>query len=239
MCAPSAQPGPLGPGPLSRGGWPEPPARRQWLPTRFRPRIQTQSCEASKPPIRKGVTLAYSALHEYGHDFVSKEHSLAGQAEAWSVAPQAAGFEKRLEVGAKPAPDVNSVARLYGIYIDPVNQPQSGEQGVPQLLGGGQVVDVDRGQTSALDALHVLRRGRQILPARAAARRVRAAAETEPLAVGPVLEVMPRSSSRPRAVRDLVLRVPRRVEPLHRRQVHRRDIIVWRLRPPGARHLVA
>jgi len=48
---------------------------------------------------------------------VSKEHSLAGQAEAITVAPQAAGFEKRLEVGAKPTPDVNPVASLYGIYV--------------------------------------------------------------------------------------------------------------------------
>ena len=77
--------------------------------------------------MRKGVTVAYLGLHEHGHYFVSKEHSLAGQAEAISVAPQAAGFEKRLEVGAEAAPDVNSVPSLYGICIDPVNQPQSGE----------------------------------------------------------------------------------------------------------------
>ena len=29
-----------------------------------------------------------------------------------------------------------------------------------------------------------------------------------------------------------------RLEPLHRRQIHRRGVIVWRLRPAGARHVV-
>ena len=48
-------------------------------------------------------------LHENRHHFVSKEHSLTGQAEAGFRAPQAAGFEKRLEVTTKPAPD--SVSR--------------------------------------------------------------------------------------------------------------------------------
>ena len=74
---------------------------------------------------------------------MSKEHSLAGQAEARSEAPQAAGFEKRLEVGPVPAPDVNSVARLYGIYIDSVNQPQSGEERIAELFARCEVTDVD------------------------------------------------------------------------------------------------
>src|SRR3954464_7706991 len=156
MCAPSAPPGPPGPGPLSRGGWPEPPARRQWLPTRFRPRIQTQSCEASKPPIRKGVTLAYSALHEYGHDFVSKEHSLAGQAEAWSVAPQAAGFEKRLEVGAEAAPDVNPAGSLYGICMDSVNQSESREQRVAELFVRRQTTNVTGEGTATKSDINVV-----------------------------------------------------------------------------------
>jgi hypothetical protein len=74
---------------------------------------------------------------------VSKEHSLAGQAEAISVAPQAAGFEKRLEVGAEPAPDVNPVASLYGICVDSVNQAQAGEERVSQALIGGETTNVD------------------------------------------------------------------------------------------------
>ena len=43
---------------------------------------------------------ADAPLYENGHDLMSKEHSLAGQAEASSVAPQAANLDKRLEVRA-------------------------------------------------------------------------------------------------------------------------------------------
>src|SRR4030088_1206902 len=110
----SAQPPPV----ARAAGRPPESARRRRSPPTCRQQVHKQSCEASRPPVRKGVTLAYLELHEHRHYFVSKEHSLAGQAEAISVAPQAAGFEKRLEVGAEPAPNVNPVASLYGIYVD-------------------------------------------------------------------------------------------------------------------------
>ena len=82
--------------------------------------------------VRPGAGRADAQLHENRHDLVGEEHSVAGQAEASSVAPQAAGLDERLEIRAEPAPDVNPVARLYGICVDSVNQPQSGEQGVPE-----------------------------------------------------------------------------------------------------------
>jgi len=59
---------------------------------------------------------------------MSKEHSLAGQAEARSEAPQASRLREtargRLRTGARR----NSIRVWYGIYIDSVNQPQSGEE---------------------------------------------------------------------------------------------------------------
>ena len=103
----------------------------------------------------------------------------------------------------------------------------------------------DRRRTSTASRLAARRPARctrsvddDVLPADALPRRVRAAAEPEPLAVGPVFQVVARPAPRPRDVRDLVLLVAGRVEPLHRRQIHRRDVIVGRLRPAGARHLV-
>src|SRR5437868_5911311 len=156
--------------------------------TTANPNTILRSIEASCE--RKGVTLPYSALHEHGHYFVSKEHSLAGQAEARSVALQAAGFEKRLEVGAKPAPDVNPVASLYGICVDPVNQPQSGKECVAKPFIGGQSALVDRHCRTLSDLDDVLRCGGNVLPADAPPRGMGTAAEPEPLAVRPVFEVM-------------------------------------------------
>ena len=74
---------------------------------------------------------------------MSKEHSLAGQAEASSVAPQAADLDKRLEVRAVAAPDVNPVPSLYGISVDSVNQAEGGEQRVAEPLVGRQAAHVD------------------------------------------------------------------------------------------------
>jgi len=68
---------------------------------------------------------------------VSKEHSLAGEPEPGAISQQAPGLEERLEIRAKPAPDVNPVARLYGICIDSVNQAERGEQGIAELRWSG------------------------------------------------------------------------------------------------------
>src|SRR5439155_12546678 len=65
-----------------------------------------------------------------------------------------------------------------------------------------------------------------------------AAAEPEPLAVGPVLHVVARPAARASHVRNLVLLVAASFEPLHRRQIHLRRVLVWRLRPPSARHFL-
>ncbi len=67
---------------------------------------------------------------------------------------------------------------------------------------------------------------------------MRAAAEAQPFTVGPVLQVVPRPTPGPGHVRDLVLLVPRRFEPFHRRQIHRRRVIVGRLRPLRPGHFV-
>src|SRR4029079_13684965 len=110
--------------------------RTQWLPTMCRQQFRGQSSQTSRPPLRKrkGVTLAYSVeqtpktcvalrafvlsgLHEHRHHLVSKEHSLAGQVKTRAVAPKATGLDERLEVGPIPAPDVDAVASLYGIYV--------------------------------------------------------------------------------------------------------------------------
>src|SRR5207344_1856994 len=162
------------------------------------------------------VTLAYLLLHENRHHFVSKEHSLAGQAEARFGAPQAAGFEKRLEFGAKPAPDINSVPSLYGIYVDSVSQSQPREQRVAQPLVRSQAPPVDGQCTPAPGFGDVIRRAGDVLPPDALPCGVRTATEAEPLAVGPVLEVMPRCPAWSRHVRDLVLDIACLIQPLHR-----------------------
>src|SRR5262245_13986262 len=96
-----------------------------------------RSIEASSTEwARKGVTLAYSRLHENGHHLVSKEHALAGQVKSRSVAPEVPGLDEPFEVRTEPTPDVDAVTGLYGICVNSVNQPEPREQGVAETLVG-------------------------------------------------------------------------------------------------------
>src|SRR5262249_35548375 len=155
----------------------ERPEQKRWLPTARRQQIQTQSCEASRPPLRKAVTLAYLLLHENRHHFVSKEHSLSGQAEAGLPAPQAAGFEEWREVCAEPAPDVHSVPSLYGIYVDSVNQSEAGKERIAQPLVRRQRSSIDLDRPTAPDFGDIFSRRGDVLPPDTVARRMGAAAE--------------------------------------------------------------
>ena len=66
---------------------------------------------------------------------------------------------------------------------------------------------------------------------------MRAAAQAEPLAVGPVLHVVARLAARPADIRNLVLPIPGRVERRQPAQIHLGRVLVRRLRPARARHL--
>src|SRR5262249_7758692 len=152
-----------------------------------------RSIEASSAErARKGVTLTYSGLHENGHYFVSKEHALAGQPEPLAVAAQPPGLEKRLQIGAEAAADIDAVAAFNGGEVDSCPQAQSLEERVAELLVARHPADLHRGGGAARHCLDVFHRGRDVLPSHAAARRVRAAAEPAPVAVGPVFQVVAR-----------------------------------------------
>src|SRR5881397_785207 len=97
---------------------------------------------------------------------------------------------------------------------------------------------IDRGRLKLVQTPYVLVRGRHILPADTSAGGVRAASEPEPLPIPPVFDVVTRTPSGTRDVGDLVLLVPGRVQSFHRRQIHHRRVIVGRLRPSGAEHVL-
>ena len=67
---------------------------------------------------------------------MSNQHALTRQPEAVAFVTQATGIDERLQLGAEPSPDVDTVAYLYGIQVDSVDQPQAGEEGVAQSLVG-------------------------------------------------------------------------------------------------------
>src|SRR5215813_7303963 len=154
---------------------------------------------------RKGVTLTYLPLHENRHYFVSKEHALAGQPHARPVVTEPAAVEERLQLGAESTADIDTKTPFDGCGVDPVDQPQAREQRVAELLTGCHPAHVNRRRRAARDCLDVVHGGRDVLPPHAAACRVCAAAEPEPLTVGPVLQVVLRPPARARNVRDLVL----------------------------------
>ena len=151
---------------------------------------------------------------------------------------QAARIDEAFELRAIAGPDVDAVSAcmasrsIPSASRRPVNRASPSRSSALSRRGS---TAVDRPTRNPID---VLLSRRHILPADTAARRVRPAAEAEPLAIGPVFEVVPGLAARPRDVRDLVLLVSGAVEALHRRQIHRRRIVVGRLRPFGAGHLV-
>ena len=102
----------------------------------------------------------------------------------------------------------------------------------------GKSPDLDGHGRAARQPIDVFGGRRNVLPASPATRRVRAAAESEPLAVGPVLQVVAGLAAGARDVRYLVLPVPGGLQTLHRLDVHGRRIVVGRLRPARTRHLL-
>src|SRR4051812_12611632 len=91
--------------------------------------------------------------------------------------------DERLQFEAEFLQDVHAVASTDSVQIDTVGEPKAREQRVAEPLVGGQPPDVLGDRLARPDAPDVLLGGRRVLPADTVARRVRPAAEPEPLAV--------------------------------------------------------
>src|SRR5262245_32644286 len=127
-----------------------------------------RSIEASSVErARKGVTLAYSGLHENGHYFVSKEHALAGQPEPVAVEAQPPGLKKRLKIAAESTADIDAVAAFHGAHVDSVHQTKSREQRVAELFVAAHPAEIDGRVRAAHHCLDVFHRGRDVLPSHA------------------------------------------------------------------------
>src|SRR5207344_113993 len=122
--------------------------------------------------------------------------------------PQATGLDEGLEFLAVAPPDIHPVASLYGISIDSVNQAQPGEERVAELLVRRQAAHVNGDRCAPCNPIDILFGGRGVFPADAGACRVRPGTEAEPLAIGPVFQVVARAAPRARDVGNLVLREP-------------------------------
>src|SRR5690606_30161411 len=119
-----------------------------------------------------------------------------------------------LEFVSIPAPQVEPVARPDRVEVDAFGQPQPREQRVAGPLLRGPAPPFRGDVVAPTDAIDILGRRRDVPPAPGAAGRVRSAAEPDPGAVLPVFQIVPRLAARPRDVGDLVLAVPRSLQPL-------------------------
>ena len=138
----------------------------------------------------------------------------------------------RDELRAEALPDVDAVTPADGVDVEPVGQPQAREQRLLEPLRRRQAPSLARPRTARR------RCGGCSPPSRrrsSTGRRpiVECAPQpnAEPLAVLPVFEVVPRLAARARDVRDLVLPVAGRVQPLQAPQIHLRRVVVGRQRP--------
>src|SRR5467141_2958640 len=136
---------------------------------------------------------------------MSKEHSLARQPKTRVLAPEDAYFEEGLELAAVALPDVDPVSATNVSQINAFDEAQPGKQRVVQPLAGGKLAEMDRRGFIALDPANVRHGRRNVAPANTVARRMPPAPEPQPLAVGPVFQVVARSAPGSCHVRNLVL----------------------------------
>src|SRR5215471_16331772 len=161
----------------------------------------------------------HTVSHENGHHFVGHEHAVPGQPQATTLSDEPSRLEKRPQRVAVLLKDVHAVSPAGRVRVDPRGEPQAGEQRLFQTLVTRQYAALADGAGAVRHAADIFVSAGDVFPSDAVERAVRAAPEREPLAVGPVFQVVPRLASRPRDVRDLVLPQPRVLEPLHRAQV--------------------
>src|SRR6185436_2807066 len=120
------------------------------------------------------------------------------------------------QIGAVSLPDVDAVAVANRLQVYALCKTQAREKGVAEAFVAGHPADFEGRRAAAVDTGDVLLRAGDILRPDAVPRRVGPAPEPEPLAVGPVLEIVARPPAGLRDVRDLVLLEAGRLEPLHR-----------------------
>src|SRR5262249_5057734 len=121
---------------------------------------------------------------------VSNKHSPPRQPEPGALAAEAFFLDKRPKIVSVPGPRVHAVPLTNCVEIYAGRQSQAGEEDVPQALGRRQSRHFEGRWPPLVDAVDVFRGRRDILPPNAIPRRVRPAAEPEPVAVGPVLQVV-------------------------------------------------
>ena len=127
---------------------------------------------------------------------MSKKHSLAGQPEARAVVLENARLDKGLEFRTVPLPDVNAVLGSNRVQIDTIGQPQPGKQQIAEALVRRQAANVDSHRLAPHHPEDIVVSRGDILPSGTVPGRMRAAAEPQPLAVGPILQIVPRPATR-------------------------------------------